>query len=308
MNRGAFKKHFSIGSQGMQCSSRFAAILTVALGCLIAPVARAQLTTFAQFFERDGANAFSYTSAGTAGAGGSASLSATDVAIFFQYMGTTTLPADLAGIQNAHLTFSSFTTLGPAPSGVGFNEVFNGSGVNSALITITRDTPAAEGNGSRTVLLQAVFTPFVFGGSGGSGALNASSLSGTVTFTSDFLLFQGSQERDLALAFSSISPGLSIAPNGFFNSFTAAGTGTFSSSTVVPAVVPPPTLKIRALPGAMQLSWTTNAVGYVLETNNALTLPADWGMLTSSFNIVATNYVVTNPTAGAAKFYRLHKP
>jgi hypothetical protein len=173
------------------------------------------------------------------------------------------------------------------------------------MITITRDTPAAEGNGGRTLLLQAVFTPFTFSGSGGSGALGASTLTGTVTFTSDFLGFQNSTERDLALAFSSISPGLSIGANGFFNNFTAAGTGSFSANNIV---FPGPTLNILALPGAMQLSWKTNAVGYLLETNHALTLPAGWGVLTSNFNIVASNYVVTNSNAGAAKFYRLHKP
>src|SRR5262249_32788221 len=152
------------GCQGMQCSSRFAAILVIALGCLIAPVAKAQQTTFAQFFERGGDNAFSYASSGTAGAGGRATLSTQNVAIYFQYMGITNLPADLAGIQNAHLAFHSFTTLGPTVAVSGFASIFNGSGANAAEITITRDTPAAEGDGSRTVLLQAVFTPFTFSG------------------------------------------------------------------------------------------------------------------------------------------------
>ncbi|MBC8094337.1 MAG: LamG domain-containing protein [Akkermansiaceae bacterium] len=69
-----------------------------------------------------------------------------------------------------------------------------------------------------------------------------------------------------------------------------------------------PTLQIRALPGAVQLSWTTNATGYVLQTNSALTFPAGWGLLTSNFNVLSTNYVVTNIVGGAAKFYRLHKP
>jgi hypothetical protein len=308
MNRAAFKEQFLIGPQVMQRSSRFAAILTIALGCLIAPVARAQLTTFAQFFESGGGSAFSYTASGTAGAGGSARLGTTNVAIYFQYMGITNLPADLAGIQNAHLAFTSFTTLGPTVASEGFNEVFNGSGANAAMITITRDTPAAEGNGGRTLLLEAIFTPFVLSGSGGSGTLNASSISGTVAFTSDFLAFQGSVQRDLALALSSISPALSIGANGFFAAFRAAATGTFSAQGFENLVAPGPTLEIRALPGAVQLSWTTNAVGYRLETNNALTLPAGWGVLTSTFNIVATNYVVTNSTAGAAKFYRLHKP
>jgi hypothetical protein len=148
----------------------------------------------------------------------------------------------------------------------------------------------------------------VFSGSGGSGALSASSISGTVTFTSDFLSFQNSVQRDLALAFSSISPSLHIGANGFLADFSAAGTGTFSSDHIENLVAPGPTLEIRALPGAVQLSWTTNAVGYLLETNNDLTLPGGWSVLTSTFNIVTTNYVVTNSNNGAAKFYRLHKP
>ena len=206
---------------------------------LVAPLANAQLTTFAQFFQSTGGSPFSYTSSGTAGAGGSATMSATNVPIIFQYLGIANLPADLAGLQSAHLTFTSFTSLGPTISSNGFDNVFNGSGVNSAMITITRDTPAGEGNGSQTILLQVIFTPFTFSGSGGSGGLSASSLTGTVTFMSDFLTFPSSVERDLGLTFSSIVPGLSIGANGFFNSFTAAGTGTFSSNPV-PIFIPEP--------------------------------------------------------------------
>src|SRR5262249_1037465 len=149
------------------------------------------------------------------------------------------LPADLSGIQSAHITFTSFTTLGPTVSSNGFDNIFNGSGANSAMITITRDTAAAEGNGSRTILLQGVFTPFTFSGSGGSGGFSASSISGTVTFSSDFLDFGAAIQRDIGLSFSSIVPSLSIGANGFFNNFSAAGTGTFSSNPV-PVFIPEP--------------------------------------------------------------------
>jgi len=66
-----------------------------------------------------------------------------------------------------------------------------------------------------------------------------------------------------------------------------------------------PTLQIRALPGAVQLSWTTNATGYLLETNGTFTLPAGWGVLTSNYSVLSTNYVVTNAASGAARFFRL---
>jgi hypothetical protein len=82
-------------------------------------------------------------------------------------------------------------------------------------------------------------------------------------------------------------------------------------SDVVLRVSPPdcrPALNIAALPGAARLTWPTNATGYLLETNSLLTLPAGWGVLTSNYSVIETNYAVTNAIGGATRFYRLHKP
>ncbi len=234
--------------------SRSVALFAAALGLLAAPAADAQLTTFAQFFQNTGGNPFSYTSTGTAGSGGSALFGVNTLAIDFRYFSIAGLPADLSALQAAHLTFTSFTTLGPTSSGSGFDEIFNGSGVNSAMITITRDTPALEGSGSRTVLLQVVFTPFTFHGSGGSGSFSASSLSGTVTFSSDFLSFSSAVQRDVGLSFSSILPSLAVGANGFFQNFTAAGTGTFSSDPVPDFIPEPSTYAMLAAAAAVGLA------------------------------------------------------
>src|SRR5882757_8320968 len=99
---------------------RGAVLFSIAAGFLVAPFASAQLTTFAQFFQNGGGNAFSYASQGTAGAGGSASLSTSNTALFFAYSNIVGLPVDLSGIQNAHITFTSFTSLGPTVSSNGF--------------------------------------------------------------------------------------------------------------------------------------------------------------------------------------------
>lgn len=69
-----------------------------------------------------------------------------------------------------------------------------------------------------------------------------------------------------------------------------------------------PTLNIAALPGAVRLTWPTNATGYLLETNSALTLPTGWGVLTSNYNVLNTNYAVTDSMGSATQFYRLHRP
>jgi hypothetical protein len=69
-----------------------------------------------------------------------------------------------------------------------------------------------------------------------------------------------------------------------------------------------PRLNITALPGAVRLTWTTNATGYLLETNSALALSAGWGVLTSNYSVLNTNFAVTNAFDDAARFYRLRKP
>jgi len=71
---------------------------------------------------------------------------------------------------------------------------------------------------------------------------------------------------------------------------------------------PMPRLNIAALPGAVRLTWTTNATGYVIETNNTLTFTAGWGVLTSNYNVLNADFAVTNSIGGATRFYRLHKP
>lgn len=67
-------------------------------------------------------------------------------------------------------------------------------------------------------------------------------------------------------------------------------------------------LKIAALPNAVRLSWPTNATGYLLETNSAVTSPAGWGVLMSNYSVLNGDYFVTNTIDVATRFYRLHKP
>lgn len=69
-----------------------------------------------------------------------------------------------------------------------------------------------------------------------------------------------------------------------------------------------PKLNLTPLPGAVRLTWTTNAPGFLLQTNSAFTLPAGWGVLTSNYSVIETNFAVTNAVGDATRFYRLHKP
>jgi hypothetical protein len=70
---------------------------------------------------------------------------------------------------------------------------------------------------------------------------------------------------------------------------------------------PRPRLNIASLPNAVRLTWTTNSAGYVLETNRALTLVNGWGVLTTNYSVIGTNYAVTNQLDDALRFYRLRR-
>src|SRR5204863_9106664 len=54
------------------------------------------------------------------------------------------------------------------------------------------------------------------------------------------------------------------------------------------------------------LSWSTGYTGYSLQSTPAL-LPASWKAVTNSVVVVGANYVVTNNTGEASRFYRLSR-
>ncbi len=187
-----------------------------------------QTTTFAQFFERFGTQDFIFTNNTTSAdfnavSGGSQ--------IFFIYSNITGLDPSLQGIQNARLFITTTTNQSATLGGGSVSQPLN----QIVTVQIIRDTPAPVGSGSRTNLLTAVFTPAgntpaIVGSNGGNSAtLSATTPDHNVTFTSDFLLFGLTSQRNLAFSFSSVAPSLGISGN-FLQSFAAAGSGTFASS------------------------------------------------------------------------------
>ncbi len=197
-----------------------------------------QTVTFAQFTQKTGSQDFVFTNSNPVSSfatvqGGSA--------INFSYFNIAGLPAELSGTQNARVFFNCTT------SALGFVNVgrtvqpFN----NTCTIQIIRDFPASVGVNTRTNLLSVTVvneptTSDLSGDTGSNSAgYSASTPNQMVTFTSDFLAFGASQSRNLALGFSSINPNFSINNiNGFLNSFSAAGTGTFASCPA-PTFMPP---------------------------------------------------------------------
>ncbi len=204
-----------------------------------------QTTTFAQFFERNGTQDFVFTN-NTASANFNAVSGGSS--IFFIYQNIAGLDPSLQGIQNAHLFVTTTTTQAASNNSGTLTQPFN----QIVTVRIIRDTPApvGTGSGSRTNLLTAVFspsgnTPGIVGASGGNSAnLQASTPDHVVSFTSDFLGFGLTTQRNLAFSFSSVTPSVLLGSGNFLQSFTAAASGTFASNPV-PIVVPPTAAAVR---------------------------------------------------------------
>jgi hypothetical protein len=200
---------------------------------------RAQTTTFAQFVEQNGSQDFVFTnntSSATFNTIGGGS------PVFFFYQNISGLPVALQGTQFAHLTVTATTTQ-TATSGAGnLTQPLN----QTVTISIIRDTPAppGTGGGSRTNLLTAVVTtnsspPDITGSVNGSSAtFSATTAPQNVVFSSDFVSFALSTQRNLGLSFSSVTPNLNLGAGNFLQSFTAAATGTFASNPA-PVYAPP---------------------------------------------------------------------
>ena len=68
----------------------------------------------------------------------------------------------------------------------------------------------------------------------------------------------------------------------------------------------PPVMRIAQSAGQVQLAWTTNVTGYVLQSaTNALSA---WSNVTDAPTVMGSEFVVSQPVASATIFYRLQKP
>lgn len=94
----------------------------------------------------------------------------------------------------------------------------------------------------------------------------------------------------------------SVNTTNFIANFFAA-----KVEEIIEHPLPPPRLSIAALPEAVLVTWPTNALGYLLETNHAVLPTNGWGVLTTNYGVIGTNFAVTNAIGEAAQFYRLHR-
>ena len=70
-------------------------------------------------------------------------------------------------------------------------------------------------------------------------------------------------------------------------------------------VTPPPVLAVSWTAGNLQMAWTTNATGFVLQETSVL--PGGWTNSAVSVFVQGNQNIITNVPAGLGKFYRLAK-
>ena len=78
-----------------------------------------------------------------------------------------------------------------------------------------------------------------------------------------------------------------------------------NSGTVFSLPIPGPQLAIARSGTSVVLTWSTNDLGYTLESAPALGPPAVWSTASPPPVVVNSVNTVTNPISGTAKFYRL---
>jgi hypothetical protein len=212
------------------------AMVASSLALSVASAFAGPLTTLANYKVNDpflaGGNAFEFINAGTA-----STLSSIDdlrpnggnsVLVDFSYTVAANTYNGAAGVNiPAELTLTS-TVAGPAATAGGIDA----QPMTDVLLTITALTPV---NGKSNLFSVIVSLPGLpsDGLTYGHDGTNTATLKGDnggnagehVTLSSDFLDLTGATREGYVLEFTNVTPGLSIAGNGFLSNFTALGAG-----------------------------------------------------------------------------------
>jgi uncharacterized repeat protein (TIGR03803 family) len=87
---------------------------------------------------------------------------------------------------------------------------------------------------------------------------------------------------------------------------TTGGGGLAGDGTVYSLTLPtPPPLAITSSGSNVELTWPTNAIGFILQSATNLASPAVWGNVSPAPVVVNAQNTVTNPVSGKQTFYRL---
>jgi hypothetical protein len=146
----------------------------------------------------------------------------------------------------------------------------------------------------------------------GTVALSNITLNASLNFSSSpsdaFTIISNDGADPVVGTFTGLPQGATLAIGG--QQFQISYTGGDGNDVVLTEIsgAPVPTLALAAVsPGALTLSWPTNGPTYRLQFNTNLG-SSNWVAVSPGPVIVGANYVVTNATTGAQKFFRLINP
>jgi hypothetical protein len=207
----------------------YAALAGATILAASAVPAQAETETFGQFIQKSpSSRLFSYTKLDS-GATKKAEIKATNIPVYFQF-GLDWLPADLADLQDAHLSVDFVSNLGTTLGSTATSRVQMFDTATAGSISFIRDSAAAEGLGTRTNLLTVSFTKAELDASQNNGSFTfKSNADSVITFTSDFLDFSNVVSKDFSFSFSGASPTFNAPVGSSSRGMAFSGSGTFAS-------------------------------------------------------------------------------
>jgi uncharacterized repeat protein (TIGR03803 family) len=142
----------------------------------------------------------------------------------------------------------------------------------------------------------AVYGTESFGGASGAGTIfKVNTNGGNFTVLRTFAEING---------FGGVpAAGLLLVGNTFYGTTRFGGEG--NGGTIFSLPIPGPQLAIARLKTNAVLTWSTNDIGYTLESTPALDSSSIWSTVSPPPVIVNGENTVTNPISGKMKFYRL---
>jgi uncharacterized repeat protein (TIGR03803 family) len=183
-----------------------------------------------------------------------------------------------------------------ATDGSGFGVLKTFSVFGSLSFGQNTNSDGANSLGRLVFFGGAVYGTALYGGASGAGTIFKVNTNG-----SNFTVLRTFAEIN---GFGGVpAAGLLLVGNTFYGTTEFGGEG--NSGTIFSLPIPGPQLAIARSGTSAVLTWSTNDIGYTLESTPALGPPAVWNTVSSPPIIVNSLNTVSNPISGSAKFYRL---
>jgi hypothetical protein len=189
---------------------------------------------------------------------------------------------------------------------------YNNNGQTNVPVAAQSEVSGIAAGGSHTVALKndgsVVAWGMIYEGSVFVPATVIPGLSGVKAIAAAGFHTMALKNDGSVVAWGSNSYGQTNVPAGLSGVTAIAAGGLHSLALVGTGAMMPVSLTSRPSGNGLILSWSTNAVGFSLESTTNLAPPVIWIDFTNPASVVGAEFAVTNAFSGPAQFYRLRKP